>query len=284
MRTPTNPTLNESSMPNLRDGINNWEVEQLSRANWYEPVKAVAEFLAALTILIATWPVILIAAVLVKLTSSGPAFYSQTRLGKYRRLFTIYKLRSMRHNCEMFSGVCWSAAGDKRITPLGRFLRKTHIDELPQLWNILRGEMSLIGPRPERPEFVPYLEKKVPLYRSRLLVRPGVTGLAQVQLPPDTDLASVRRKLTYDLYYVSNCSLWMDLRILFATGLHILAVPYQTIRSLFRFPSGEVIDDAYRTLIPVAQAVSAPESELQAEPEAPEADEIAAPCVVPVRN
>ena len=105
------------------------------------------------------------------------------RLGKNGRPFRLHKIRTMRHDCEKATGPRWAVPGDPRITPLGRFLRQTHLDELPQLWNVLRGEMSLVGPRPERPEFVPDLEQAIPHYRDRLLVRPGVTGLAQVQLP-----------------------------------------------------------------------------------------------------
>src|SRR5439155_12868491 len=122
--------------------------------------------------------VTLLSMLLVKLTSRGPALYTQTRLGRNGRPFTIYKLRTMQHRCESLTGARWSTPGDPRITPVGRFLRKTHLDELPQLWNVLRGDMALVGPRPERPEFVPQLEQAVPHYRDRLLVRPGVSGLA----------------------------------------------------------------------------------------------------------
>ena len=110
----------------------------------------------------------------------------------------------MYHDCERLTGARWSTPGDNRVTWIGKILRATHIDELPQLFNILRGEMSLVGPRPERPEIVVGLELAIPCYRDRLQVRPGVTGLAQVQLPPDTDLESVRRKVAYDLYYIER--------------------------------------------------------------------------------
>ena len=129
------------------------------------------------------------------------------------RPFTLFKIRTMAHDCEKASGARWSTPGDPRITRVGAFLRKTHLDELPQLWNVLRGDMSLVGPRPERPEFTPLLEQVVPHYRDRLAVRPGVTGLAQVQLPADTDLDSVRRKLAYDLYYIRHLNGWLDLRL-----------------------------------------------------------------------
>src|SRR5262245_30971140 len=137
---------------------------ELSRS-WYVRFKTVADFIAAVVIFVFAAPVILICAVLVRLTSRGPAFYSQTRLGLDGRPYSIYKLRTMYHNCEKVSGVKWSTAGDARITPLGHFLRRAHLDELPQLINVLRGEMSLVGPRPERPEFVPALEKALPHYR-----------------------------------------------------------------------------------------------------------------------
>jgi lipopolysaccharide/colanic/teichoic acid biosynthesis glycosyltransferase len=194
---------------------------------WYLPSKGVIDFIAGLALLGVTAPVMLISALLVKLTSSGPAFYSQTRTGKNGRHFTIYKLRTMYHDCESVSGPRWSTPGDSRITPLGRLLRRTHIDELPQLWNVVRGDMALVGPRPERPEFIPSLSRALPHYSERLLVRPGITGLAQVQLPPDTDLDSVRHKLAYDLYYVHHVSLWLDVRILTGTLLYLLRLPLQ---------------------------------------------------------
>jgi lipopolysaccharide/colanic/teichoic acid biosynthesis glycosyltransferase len=130
---------------------------------WYLPSKAAVEISLALALLLAAGPVMLLAAVLVRLTSRGPAFYSQTRLGRHGQPYTIYKLRTMYHECEKHSGPRWSPVGDTRITPLGRFLRRTHIDELPQLWNVLRRDMSLIGPRPERPEFIPRLAAAIPL-------------------------------------------------------------------------------------------------------------------------
>jgi lipopolysaccharide/colanic/teichoic acid biosynthesis glycosyltransferase len=205
----------------------------------------VIEFGVALVLLVLAAPTLLLAAVLVKLTSRGPALYTQTRLGLNGRLYTIYKLRSMYHNCEQESGPLWSPAGDPRITRLGRFLRRIHLDELPQLWNVLRSEMGLVGPRPERPEFLPDLEQAVPLYRSRLRVRPGVTGLAQVQLPPDTGLDSVRRKVAYDLYYVRHCNPLLDLQILVATGLKLLGLSFPVIRRITHLPSRETIEQYY---------------------------------------
>ena len=211
----------------------------------YDAVKGVGEFLLAAVLLVLAAPVMLLMALAVKLTSPGPVLYSQTRVGKGGRPFTLYKIRSMTHNCEKHSGARWSTPGDSRVTPLGALLRKTHLDELPQLWNVLRGDMSLVGPRPERPEFIPALERAVPHYRDRLAVRPGVTGLAQVQLPPDTDLGSVRRKLAYDLYYIRYRGFWLDLRLIACTAVHMAGVPYRALCLLFSMPRTEVVEVAY---------------------------------------
>jgi lipopolysaccharide/colanic/teichoic acid biosynthesis glycosyltransferase len=217
-------------------------------ADWYEPVKASFEFVAALLLLILTAPLILIAMVLVRMTSRGPVIYTQTRLGRNGTPFTIYKLRTMTHNCESLTGAQWSQPGDTRVTTVGRWLRKSHIDELPQLWNVMRGDMSLIGPRPERPEFLPMLEQAIPLYRQRLRVRPGVTGFAQVQLPPDSDLDDVRSKLAYDLHYVRNMSASFDIAIYLATVGKLLRLSETTIRKLCRFPLQEVVNAEYLQL------------------------------------
>jgi lipopolysaccharide/colanic/teichoic acid biosynthesis glycosyltransferase len=213
---------------------------------WYGKFKGLMDCLLALAILVLSSPVILLAFLTVKLTSRGPVLYSQVRVGRGGRPFTIYKIRSMTADCEKQSGARWSTPGDARITPVGRFLRKTHIDELPQLWNVLRGDMSLIGPRPERPEFIPSLEEALPRYRERLRVRPGLSGLAQVQLPPDSDLQSVRRKLAHDLLYVDRMSFWMDFRILISTGLHCMGVPYAFSARMLALPGGDSVDEAYR--------------------------------------
>jgi len=219
-----------------------------SPANRYLGVKSVMEFVGATLLLALTSPLMLLTAVLVKLTSRGPVIYSQVRLGRFGRPYRIYKIRTMAHECEKQSGVRWSTEHDSRVTPLGRFLRRTHLDELPQLWNVIRGDMSLIGPRPERPEFVPALQEAIPHYTDRLLVRPGVTGLAQVQLPADTDMESVRRKLTYDLYYVRQVGFWLDMRILVCTAFKVLGVPFHILRGLFRMPSRFQVERAYRNL------------------------------------
>jgi lipopolysaccharide/colanic/teichoic acid biosynthesis glycosyltransferase len=222
----------------------------------YGACKRVADLLAALVLLVLTAPLVLLSMLLIRLTSRGPALYTQTRVGRGGVPFTIYKLRTMVHRCESLTGALWSVPGDPRVTPLGRILRRTHLDELPQLWNVLRGDMSLVGPRPERPEFVPQLEQAIPHYRARLAVRPGVTGLAQVQLPPDTDLDSVRLKLAYDLYYAAHVGFWLDLRIGLATALKMVGVPFRVLRRLFRFPERGPVEEAYRALGPAARTAA----------------------------
>jgi lipopolysaccharide/colanic/teichoic acid biosynthesis glycosyltransferase len=196
---------------------------QRGTINTYLPLKTAVEWLVALALLIVLSPLIGTLALLVKLTSRGPAFYRQRRVGKNGRIYWMYKLRSMVHDCERNSGIVWSQPGDPRVTPVGRWLRDTHLDELPQLFNIISGSMTLIGPRPERPEIVPHLQKRYPTYRTRLMVKPGLTGLAQMRLPADTELAAVRLKLAHDFYYVRNVSLLMDIRIAISTGMYFLA-------------------------------------------------------------
>jgi len=205
-------------------------------AGVYEHLKTGMDLLASALVMLVALPIILLAALLVRLTSRGPAFYTQLRLGKGGKPYVIYKLRSMYHDCERFSGIRWSTKGDNRVTPFGKFLRKSHVDELPQLWNVLRGDMSLIGPRPERPELVGSLEKALPRYRDRLLVKPGLTGLAQIQLPPDSDIESVRKKLMLDRVYVYHRSLWLDVRIYVATVFYLCGVSFETLRRWFALP------------------------------------------------
>lgn len=157
-----------------------------------------------------------VAAIAVAIESGWPVFYSQIRTGRGGRPFTLVKLRSMRHDAEA-DGPQWSRKGDPRITRVGRVLRRTHLDELPNLWAVFRGDMSLVGPRPERPEFVALLERELPLYRSRLTVVPGLTGWAQVKTTYGDSVEDAARKLEYDLYYVRHRSLWFDIAILART-------------------------------------------------------------------
>jgi lipopolysaccharide/colanic/teichoic acid biosynthesis glycosyltransferase len=211
-----------------------WAAERVE--TWYTRLRNVAGWLAALVMLVVSIPVILVAALLIKLSSRGPAIYWQTRLGRFGRPFSIVKLRTMKHDCEKESGPMWSTRGDPRITLVGRILRATHVDELPQLWNVLKGEMCLIGPRPERPEFVDRLVSEVPYYAERMLIRPGITGLAQVNLPADNDLEDVKRKLAYDLYYIRRPGLWTDFKITACTALKMSGLPIRFLRKLFRMP------------------------------------------------
>jgi lipopolysaccharide/colanic/teichoic acid biosynthesis glycosyltransferase len=208
-----------------------------SRAyGWF---KSAADRCAALALFVSTLPMMLAAALAVKLTSRGPALYSQIRLGRHGRPYWIYKFRSMYLDCEARSGAQWCKLNDPRVTPLGRFMRKLHIDELPQLWNVLRGDMSLVGPRPERPEFAVSLDESLPGYRGRLAVKPGVTGLAQIQLPSDTSIESVRDKLVLDLCYVERYGPSLDIRILVGTALYLLGVSYAGVRRLLALPTGQ---------------------------------------------
>lgn len=228
----------------------------LSDLDRHVTYKAMTDFVLALILLLGTLPLMVLAMVLVRLTSRGPVLYSQTRVGRHGRTFSIYKIRTMYHDCERLTGPVWSIANDPRVTPVGRFLRDTHLDELPQLWNVLRGEMSLVGPRPERPEFVAELEKAIPCYRDRLQVRPGVTGLAQIQLAPDTDLNSVRRKLACDLYYIQHLSPWLDYRIIMSTCCSMVGVSFVVTRAILRIPSGGAIEEAYRDRLVQALSVA----------------------------
>jgi lipopolysaccharide/colanic/teichoic acid biosynthesis glycosyltransferase len=216
-------------------------------AEWYASSKRGADLILAIAMLVLSAPLMLLAMLLVRLTSRGPAIYSQTRLGHRGRPYTIYKIRTMVQDCESRTGATWATAGDPRVTPAGRFLRRTHLDELPQLWNVLRGEMSLVGPRPERPEFAADLGRAVPCYEERLSVLPGITGLAQVQLPPDSDLEDVRRKLACDLYYAREIGFWLDLRILLCTATKVVGVPFTLPGSLLRMPSGKVVEVDYES-------------------------------------
>jgi lipopolysaccharide/colanic/teichoic acid biosynthesis glycosyltransferase len=218
-------------------------------------LKRACDLLIGFAISIVAIPVIAAAWAIVRLTSSGPGFYSQLRVGWNGRVFRIYKIRTLYHNCEAVSGVMWSTKNDPRVTFVGRFLRKFHVDELPQLWNVLRGDMSLVGPRPERPEFVGLLAAEIPGYTERLMVRPGVTGLAQIQLPPDTDIDSVRRKLIFDQCYVRTGGVWLDLRIMLGTVVYLLGFSYRAVRTVVFLPNplADSMADTVHDLVPLGR-------------------------------
>jgi sugar transferase (PEP-CTERM system associated) len=168
-------------------------------------------------------PVMALVAIAVKLTSSGPVFYHQQRVGQHGRIFTVHKVRSMRQDAEAATGPVWAAkAGDPRVTPVGRFLRRSRLDELPQLWNVIKGDMSFVGPRPERPEFVAELTRHIPYYGQRHVVRPGLTGWAQVRYTYGASVEDALQKLQYDLFYIKNLSLALDLFIILDTVKTVL--------------------------------------------------------------
>lgn len=183
----------------------------------YAAIKRMFDFVGALMGLIVLSPIMLLVAALVKLTSKGPAIYSQIRCGKDGQPFRIYKFRSMRVDAEKATGAVWAAKNDNRLSPIGIFLRKSHLDELPQLFNVLKGEMSIIGPRPERPEFIGQLAKQIPDYTKRLQVKPGITGLAQVWHRYDETIEDVKKKVKYDILYIKNMCLWSDILIAIRT-------------------------------------------------------------------
>jgi exopolysaccharide biosynthesis polyprenyl glycosylphosphotransferase len=188
------------------------------RQGWVRTaVKRLFYLTASVVVLVLTFPLMLVAAACIYLESGGPVLYRQERVGQGRRVFTIYKLRSMKNDAECDGTPCWAKANDERVTRVGRILRKLHIDELPQILNVLKGEMSFVGPRPERPFFVDQLVKQIPYYSLCHSVKPGITGWAQVRYPYGASLDDAIEKLQYDLYYLKNHTLFLDLVILIAT-------------------------------------------------------------------
>lgn len=179
--------------------------------------KRLFDILASLTVLILSLPVIAIAAIAIKLDSRGPILYRQARVGLYGQQYEIWKLRSMRTDAEAAGKAVWAAENDPRITRVGRIIRMLRIDELPQCWCVLKGDMSFVGPRPERPSFVAELEQQMPYYAERHMVKPGLTGWAQINYPYGASVEDARAKLEYDLYYAKNYSPFLDLLILLQT-------------------------------------------------------------------
>lgn len=184
--------------------------------------QAIYSFIIGATLLLLAAPVMLIVAILVRITSKGPILYRQIRVGKDDKPFTVYKFRSMRVDAEATSGAVWATKNDPRITSIGKWLRKTRLDELPQLFNVINGDMSMVGPRPERPEFTRTLEQQIPFYRQRTCVRPGVTGWAQINHKYGDTIEDTITKLEYDLYYIKHLSLALDLYIIFSTVKTVL--------------------------------------------------------------
>ena len=184
---------------------------------WERHTKRIVDLVMSALVLALGLPVWGLVGLAVRMTSTGPAIYQQVRTGQHGEPFTIYKFRTMWDRAEQGTGPVWAQAGDARVTPLGMWLRRLRIDEVPQLWNVLKGEMSLVGPRPERPYFVRRLSAEIPLYSRRHRVQPGVTGLAQVKWGYGGTTEEVRQKLKYDLLYIEHMSLGLDFRILLQT-------------------------------------------------------------------
>jgi hypothetical protein len=189
----------------------------------YGYLKEALEPLLAILLLILLSPLLIVTALLIRVFDPGPILYSQVRAGYLGEPFRVYKFRTMRVNAE-FKGPQWARPEDHRITPLGRWLRSLHIDELPQLWNVIRGEMRFVGPRPERPEFYERLKEEIPLFHLRTWVKPGITGWAQVCAGYASSVAESRKKLEFDLYYIQHQSPVLDLLILFKTVIVSLPV------------------------------------------------------------
>ncbi|HZQ96679.1 MAG TPA: TIGR03013 family XrtA/PEP-CTERM system glycosyltransferase [Candidatus Sulfotelmatobacter sp.] len=180
-------------------------------------IRRIVNFTAALCGLVITLPIIPCVALAVKLSSKGPVFYRQERVGRGGEVFYCYKFRTMRQDAEADTGATWATDDDPRITKVGKYLRLLRLDEIPQLWCVLKGDMHFVGPRPERPEFVQWLSREIPYYNLRHVVRPGVTGWAQVQYKYGNTLEDAREKLQYDLFYIKNASIGLDLLIMFQT-------------------------------------------------------------------
>jgi sugar transferase (PEP-CTERM system associated) len=180
-------------------------------------VKRGSSFLFSGLGLLATLPLLLILGPIIRLTSEGPVFYKQKRIGRDNKIFDCYKLRTMRTDAEAKSGAAFAVDNDPRVTSVGRFLRTLRLDEIPQLWNVLKGDMNLIGPRPERPEFVSHFEQEIPGYSLRNIIPPGITGWAQVRYGYGNSIQDTKEKLGYDLFYIKNMSQGLDLLILFHT-------------------------------------------------------------------
>ena len=173
--------------------------------------------LLALVALVLALPVMVLVALAVRMSSKGPVFYRQTRVGLNGKDFTLYKFRSMGVNAESGTGAVWASKNDPRVTPMGKWLRKLRLDELPQLFNVLKREMTMVGPRPERPEFVKMLSEKIPYYRQRHYVKPGITGWAQINHKYGDTIEDTETKLEYDLYYIKRQSVVFDFYIMFQT-------------------------------------------------------------------
>jgi exopolysaccharide biosynthesis polyprenyl glycosylphosphotransferase len=191
------------------------------------------DFILALTLLTVLSPLFLLIAIIQKATTKGPVLYSHERIGRDKKRFILYKFRSMFHLSETKENRYWTEENDSRITPFGNILRKTNLDELPQLYNILKGDMSFVGPRPEQPKFVEEFSKEIPNYPNRHRVKSGLTGWAQVNgLKGDT---SISERVRYDIYYVENWSIWLDLKII---ALTVWILFYELVKGKYEYSTG----------------------------------------------
>ncbi|MDR0517790.1 MAG: sugar transferase [Fibromonadaceae bacterium] len=211
----------KTSSPMLVHSMELQELFVLNLLPWQATVKRIMDIAVSILLLLLTFPLLLLTAIAIKLDSKGPVFYKQRRIGLYSHPFTIYKLRSMRIDAEK-NGPQWAKKNDSRITRVGKIIRKFRIDEIPQLLCVLKGDMSMVGPRPERAVFIEELRKTIPFYASRLKMKPGLTGWAQVRHHYDNDIEDVKIKLGYDIYYLSNASILLDIQILVRTVYVVL--------------------------------------------------------------
>jgi exopolysaccharide biosynthesis polyprenyl glycosylphosphotransferase len=211
-----------SDQPTLVHSKELQELFVLNLLPWQATVKRIMDIVIAMLLLLLTVPLLLLTAIAIKLDSRGSIFYKQQRVGLYSRQFTIYKFRSMRNDAEK-NGPQWAKKNDNRITRVGKIIRKFRIDEIPQLLCVLKGDMSMVGPRPERLVFIEKLRKTIPFYTSRLKMKPGLTGWAQVRHHYDNDIEDVKIKLGYDIYYLSNASILLDIQILVRTIYVVLS-------------------------------------------------------------
>jgi lipopolysaccharide/colanic/teichoic acid biosynthesis glycosyltransferase len=225
MSEPVSPPENSASAEILSEKTHP-EIVPPAVSSYYR-IKHIFDIAVVVITLPVIGTIILLFMLLVKLTSKGPIFYSQVRCSKGEKPFKMYKIRSMIVDAEKH-GIVWSKGTDidPRITTVGRIMRRLHIDEMPQIWNVLRGEMDVIGPRPERPEFIKKLKEQIPYYEYRMLVRPGLTGYAQINWKADTGLEDVHRKVILDLEYIENANPWLDFRILLGTASQFLPARY----------------------------------------------------------
>ena len=203
------------------DGVQFATADELTQGPLRRASKRAFDLVVASALLVLAAPLMAVLVVLIRLDSRGPAFYRQDRVGQNGREYALWKFRSMRLDAEK-NGAVWASANDDRVTRIGRFIRKTRMDEIPQVLNVLRGDMSFVGPRPERQVFIDIISRDVPYYSLREGVKPGITGWAQIRYPYGASVEDGRNKLEFDLYYVKNGTLFLDLAIIFHTVRHVL--------------------------------------------------------------